>query len=252
MPITAVTFIIGTLALCGVYGTSGFYSKDAILIAAFDYNRGLFYALVLGALLTAGYMGRLIWIVFFGTANSDAAHSAKEVSPIMSIPLIVLSSFAILVGLNHYWPSQLGLSIIHDLDHLHHLSDYKAIHKQVLILGSLAWAVGLVFALLFYGRGSKSDRLERLSPKLFTFLQGRLWIDELYAVYLERIQKPLAEIFSFADTVILRGLVVRGSAGLVGILGIGLRLLQVGRLNSYVLWFFLGLVLFWLYGLNFF
>ena len=87
---------------------------------------------------------------------------------------------------------------------------------------------------------------------MFTFLQGRLWIDELYAVYLERIQKPLAEIFSFADTVILRGLVVRGSAGLVGILGIGLRLLQVGRLNSYVLWFFLGLVLFWLYGLNFF
>ena len=80
MPITAVTFIIGTLALCGVYGTSGFYSKDAILIAAFDYNSGLFYALVLGALLTAGYMGRLIWIVFFGTANSDAARSAKSVS----------------------------------------------------------------------------------------------------------------------------------------------------------------------------
>lgn len=252
MPITAVTFMIGTLALCGVYGTSGFYSKDAILIAAFDYNSGLFYALVLGALLTAGYMGRLIWIVFFGTANSDVARSAKEVSPIMSIPLIVLSLFSILVGLNQYWPSQLGLSIINDLDHLHHLSDYKAIHKKVLILGSLAWVVGLVFALLFYGRGSKSDRLEQLSPKLFTFLQSRLWIDELYTVYLERIQKPLAEILSFADTVILRGLVVRGSAGLVGILGIGLRLLQVGRLNSYVLWFFLGLVLFWLYGLNFF
>lgn len=252
MPITAATFIIGTLALCGVYGTSGFYSKDAILIAAFDFNSGLFYALVLGALLTAGYMGRLIWIVFFGSANSDSARSAKEVPAIMTIPLIALSVFAIFIGLNQYWPSPLGLSVIHDLDHLHHLSDYKAIHKQVLILGSLAWAVGLVFALLFYGRGASSDRLEQLSPKVFAFLKGRLWIDELYAFYLERIQKPLAETLSFFDTVILRGLVVRGGAGIVGILGIGLRLLQVGRLNSYVLWFFLGLVLFWLYGLNFF
>lgn len=252
MPITATTFIIGTLALCGVYGTSGFFSKDAILIAAFDYNTGLFYALVLGALLTAGYMGRLIWIVFFGTANSDSARSAKEVPIIMSIPLIALSVFAIFVGLNQYWPSQLGLSVVHDLDHLHHLSDYTAIHKKVLILGSLAWAVGLVFALLFYGKGASSDRLEKLSPKLFAFLQGRLWIDELYSFYLERIQKPLAEALSFADTVILRGLLVRGGAGFIGILGIGLRLLQVGRLNGYVLWFFLGLILFWLYGLNVF
>ena len=83
----------------------------------------------------------------------------------------------------------------------------------------------------------KERSFRAVFSKLFTFLKGRLWIDELYAVYLERIQKPLAEIFAFADTVILRGLVVRGSAGLVGILGIGLRLLQVGRLNSYVLWF---------------
>ncbi len=252
MPITAATFIIGTLALCGVYGTSGFYSKDAILIAALDYNSGLFYVLIFGALLTAGYMGRLIWIVFFGAPNSDSARSAKEVSPIMTIPLVVLSVFAIFIGLNQYWPSPLGLSVAHDLDQLHHLSDYKALHKQVLILGSLAWLVGLVFALLFYGRGASSDRLEQLVPSLFAFLKGRLWIDELYAVYLNRIQKPLAEALSFADSVILRGIIIRGGAGLVGILGIGLRLLHVGRLNSYVLWFFLGLILFWLYGLNFF
>ena len=252
MPITAITFIIGTLALCGVYGFSGFYSKDAILIAANDFDSTLFYFLVFGALMTAGYMGRLIWIVFFGKANSDAASSAHEVKAVMSVPLIVLSLFAIFVGLNAYWPFGLGASIVSDLDHLHHLSNYKAIHKWVLILGSLAWVIGLGVSLLFYGRGSSEDRLELKFPKVFAFLKGRLWIDEIYDVYVNTIQKPVAEFLSFADEVILRGIIVRGGAGLVGILGVGFRLLQVGKLNNYVLWFFVGLLLFWLYGIDLF
>ena len=252
MPITAITFIIGTLALCGVYGFSGFYSKDAILIAANDFDSALFYFLVFGALMTAGYMGRLIWIVFFGKANSNAASSAHEVKAIMSVPLIVLSLFAIFVGLNAYWPFGLGTSIVSDLDHLHHLSNYKEIHKWVLILGSLAWVIGLGVSLLFYGRGSSEDRLELKFPKVFAFLKGRLWIDELYHLYVNTIQKPVAQFLSFADEVILRGIIVRGGAGLVGILGVGFRLLQVGKLNNYVLWFFVGLLLFWLYGIDLF
>ena len=252
MPITAITFIIGTLALCGVYGFSGFYSKDAILIAANDFDSTLFFFLVFGALMTAGYMGRLIWIVFFGKENSDAASSAHEVKAVMSVPLIVLSLFAIFVGLNVYWPFGLGTSIVSDLDHLHHLSNYKEIHKWVLILGSLAWVLGLGVSLLFYGRGSSKDRLELRFPKVFAFLKGRLWVDELYHLYVNTIQKPVAEFLSFADEVILRGIIVRGGAGLVGILGVGFRLLQVGKLNNYVLWFFVGLLLFWLYGIDLF
>ena len=252
MPITAITFIIGTLALCGVYGFSGFYSKDAILIAANDFDSALFYFLVFGALMTAGYMGRLIWVVFFGKANSDAASSAHEVKAVMSVPLIVLSLFAIFVGLNAYWPFGLGASIVSDLDHLHHLSNYKEIHKWVLILGSLAWVIGLGVSLLFYGRGSSEDRLELKFPKVFAFLKGRLWIDEIYDFYVNTIQKLVAEFLSFADEVILRGIIVRGGAGLVGILGVGFRLLQVGKLNNYVLWFFVGLLLFWLYGIDLF
>lgn len=252
MPITSITFVIGTLALCGVYGFSGFYSKDAILIAANDYNSTLFYFLVFGASMTAGYMGRLIWIVFFGKANSEAASSAHEVSAVMTVPLILLSGFAIFVGLNEYWPYGLGASIVSDLDFLHHLSGYKEIHKWVLILGSAAWVVGLGVSLIFYGRGSNEDNLQRKFPKVFAFLKGRLWMDELYHFYVNHIQKPVAELLSFMDEVILRGMIVRGSAGLVGILGVGFRLLQVGKINNYVLWFFVGLLLFWLYGIDLF
>lgn len=248
MPITATSFIIGTLALCGVYGLSGFYSKDAILIAALDSNFQLFLLLILGAFLTAGYMGRLIWTVFFGKANSENADHAHEVSPIMSGPLIVLTLFAVLVGLNHYWPFGLGGIVSLDLDHLHHLEHYKSMHKTVLIWGSAAWIVGLLGSLLFYGRGSKADRLQDKAPKLYAFLEGRLWMDELYAFYVNKIQQRLADILSFLDEVLLRGFIIRGGAGLVGVLGVGLRILQVGRLNAYYLWFFVGLILLWLYA----
>ena len=106
--------------------------------------------------------------------------------------------------------------------------------------------------MLFYGRGSNEDRLGLKFPKVFSFLKGRLWIDEIYDFYVNTIQKPVAEFLSFADEVILRGIIVRGGAGLVGILGVGFRLLQVGKLNNYVLWFFVGLLLFWLYGIDLF
>ena len=248
MPITASSFIIGTLALCGVYGLSGFYSKDAILIAAHDANFQLFLLLILGAFLTAGYMGRLIWTVFFGKANSENADHAHEVNPLMSGPLIILSIYAVVVGLNQYWPFGLGEIVSLDLDHLHHLEHYKSMHKTVLIWGSLAWVVGLAGSLLFYGKGSKSDRLEKNAPKVYSFLEGRLWMDELYAFYVNKIQQRAANFLSFLDDIILRGLIIRGGAGLLGIVGVGLRILQVGRLNAYYLWFFVGLILLWFYA----
>ena len=252
MPITSLSFIIGTLALCGVYGLSGFYSKDAILIGAHDANNLVFYGLVLAALLTSGYMGRLIWIVFFGSPNSQASENAKEVNIIMYLPLVALSIFAIFVGFTNLWPAQLGATILFDLDYLHHLVNYKVLHNKVLILGSGAWILGLTMAFLFYGRGTKFDQLEKQLPHIYSLLKRRLWVDELYAVYLDKVQKPIAESFSFLDEMVLRGFIVRGCAGLIGIIGASLRLLQVGRLDNYVIWFFIGLIAFWLYGLNMF
>ena len=87
MPVTAITFSIGVLALCGVYGLAGFYSKDAILIAGGLGHTSIFILLTLGAFLTAGYMGRLFWVAFLGEAKSDAASHAKESPLTMVLPL---------------------------------------------------------------------------------------------------------------------------------------------------------------------
>ncbi|MFL2842985.1 MAG: NADH-quinone oxidoreductase subunit L [Coraliomargaritaceae bacterium] len=246
MPTTTVCFIIGTLALCGVYGFSGFYSKDAILIASYGVQVELFYVLLFGALMTAGYMGRLVWTAFFGKANSEKALQAHEVGFNMLLPLIVLAIFSIFVGLNHYWPFALGGTISADLDTIHHMDGYKSIHKLVVILGSTAWILGLLGSLLFYGLGNKEDLLQKRAPSVFAFLKGRLWIDEIYSYYVNKIQRSVSNFLNFFDIVILRGILIRGGSGLVGALGVGLRMLHVGKLNAYSIWFLFALLFIYL------
>ena len=244
-PVTAITFAIGVLALCGVYGLAGFYSKDAILIAGGLEKTLVFILLTLGAFLTAGYMGRLFWIAFLGKAKSDAASHAKESPLTMIVPLIILAALSVVGGMIQLWPDAIGGLIRHDLNHLHHLEAYDAMHHSVLIYGSAAWIIGLLFALFFYRAGAKEDRLERNLPGVFNFLKGRLWFDEIYEFYVAKIQQRFAVLLSFLDIFLIKGLLVRGSSGVVSLLGLGVRALHVGNIHVYVYWFLGGLLIFW-------
>lgn len=245
MPITAITFLIGTLALCGVYGFAGFYSKDAILIAAGLGNTPVFVLLTMGAFLTAGYMGRLFWVAFLGQPKSDSASHAHESPLNILVPLIVLAVLSLGGGWIGFWPEQLGAIIKDNLDHLHHMEGYAGMHKTVLVAGSTAWIVGLVLSLLFYGAGAKEDRLEQKAAPIYGFLKARLWFDEIYGYYVAKIQQRLAIFLSFIDIFVIKGIFVRGSAGLVGLVGICSRSLHDGNIHSYVYWFLAGLLALW-------
>ena len=148
MPITSITFFIGVLALCGVYGFAGFYSKDAILVAGGLNSTAIFALLTLGAFLTAGYMGRLVWIVFFGEPKSDAASHAHESGFSMVLPLIILAVLSVVGGWIEVWPEATGEIIRENLEHLHHAEGHDAMHSKVMILGSTAWIVGLLGSFL--------------------------------------------------------------------------------------------------------
>ncbi|HBR94076.1 MAG TPA: NADH-quinone oxidoreductase subunit L [Opitutae bacterium] len=245
MPITSITFLLGTLALCGFYGLAGFYSKDAILVAAGLTSSPIFILLTLGAFLTAGYMGRLFWIAFLGQPKSDAASHAKESPLTMLIPLIVLAVLSVAGGWIGFWPEQLGGLIKENLDHLHHMSGHDAMHTKVLILGSAAWVVGLALSLFYYRVGAKEDRLAKSAPPVYGFLKSRLWFDEIYGYYVAKIQQRIALFLSFIDVFVIKGILVRGSAGLVGLVGMCSRSLHDGNIHSYVYWFLAGLVLLW-------
>ena len=245
MPVTAVSFFIGTLALCGVYGLSGFFSKDAILIAGQLNHTPVFVLLMFGAFLTAGYMGRLFWVAFLGAPKSDSAAKAHESGPTMLVPLVLLAALSVAGGWLAFWPEQLGTLIRADLGALHHADGYDSAHKLILILGSSAWIIGLAGAYFFYGAGAREDRLKRVAPPVFAFLEGRLWFDEIYRFYVDRIQQRLADLLSFLDIFVIKGLLVRGSAGVVGLVGLFARSLHVGSIHGYVYWFLGGVVLLW-------
>ena len=106
MPVTYWTYLIGTLALAGIFPFAGFWSKDEILVHAWDGAIGksnlaafiVFGGLLVAAGFTAFYMWRQIQMVFFGDARSEAAEHAPESTPWMTIPLVVLAVFSLLIG----------------------------------------------------------------------------------------------------------------------------------------------------------
>ncbi|MEY2420065.1 MAG: NADH-quinone oxidoreductase subunit [Acidimicrobiaceae bacterium] len=122
MPITAVTFIIGWLAIAGIPPFAGFWSKDDILLAAFNKSPALWFVGFVTALLTAFYMSRQVFMVFFGKPNFETAesadHSEHAVQPhespwTMALPLVVLAGLSIGGG-------ALNLPFSHDTKFLEH------------------------------------------------------------------------------------------------------------------------------------
>ncbi len=253
MPITTLTFGIGVLAISGVTGLSGYFSKDAILIAAGAHDQKIFVVLMISALITAFYMGRLYWITFFGKANSEKARKAKESPITMTFSLIVLAVGAILVGYHNLWPEVFKLSVLGDLNLIHGVTEssdseaYGATHHLLQIMGTVAWVLGLFGSMLFYGMGAKEDRFEKTSSFTYGFLQKRLFFDEIYNWYVAKVQQKIADILNLIDLLLVSGLMVRGTAGFVGLLGIVSRAIHTGNLHVYLYWIAIGaLALLWL------
>lgn len=106
MPITFAVYLIGALALAGIFPLAGFWSKDEILAHA-SKNPGSAYLavyimLTLAAFCTAFYMGRQLKMVFFGAPRHEAATQATESSPLMTVPLMILAALAVLGGLLNF------------------------------------------------------------------------------------------------------------------------------------------------------
>src|SRR5882672_430778 len=98
MPVTFWTFTLGVLAIIGMPGLAGFFSKDAILYLAMEKNTGVFAVLAFTAVLTSFYMVRMWKITFFGEARSKEASHAHETGLVMTLPLIILAILAVVGG----------------------------------------------------------------------------------------------------------------------------------------------------------
>jgi NADH-quinone oxidoreductase subunit L len=238
MPVTHWTFLVGTLALCGVPPFSGFYSKDSILAAAANHehgNYGLFILATLVAAVTTFYMFRLWFVAFRGEARSEEASHAHESPGVMIWPLRLLavaSIFAGIVGIDHFIAGAFGG------EHGHSLPWYQAIlepfsHSPMAALfGLMATAVGFSLAYTLYGKAA-SDPLPAKLGVLSRAMRNRFYFDELYTGLIAITHEVISRVAAWVDRWLISGLMVRGTHGTTELAGRALRLVQTGNLQTY-------------------
>jgi len=246
MPITACTFLIGVLAISGVNFLSGYFSKDAILLGAYNINLPVFIILYAGAVLTAFYMFRLYFITFEGDPRSDNSSNAIESGPLMTGPLILLSILSIVGGYHSIFPLAIVESILPDIEKVAEMPN----HLWMIVLGTFAWVVGVITAKNLYGRVDQVDPLSVKAPVFFSLCQSKLFFDQIYAFYVKMIQDPLTRFFEVLELLFISGLMVRGSAGVAGLFALLGKTFYNGKIHSYAFWFIAGTIAFIAYALG--
>ncbi len=245
LPVTAWTFLAGTLALAGVWPLSGFFSKDSILAEAAKTNLGLFAVGVFVAFLTALYMFRLVFVVFFGREKSEAAGHAHESPAVMVIPLRVLAVFSVIggfIGVEHFFARQFEPGVGAAPGLVEQIVLPFAHAPVAAALGLVAAALGFVAAYVSYAKADSDPLTERMGA-LAHAMRNRFYFDELYQATFIRLHDALAAIADWIDRWLIAGLAVRGTHGTTELVGRALRLLQTGNLQTYAFLFALGLAL---------
>ncbi len=200
---TAATFLIGSLAIAGVPPLSGFWSKDEILVAAWDsHNYFVFTLLVIAAFMTAFYMFRLVFLTFFGKSRNHHSHP-HESPAVMTTPLWVLAIGAVLVGIpgspfmGHWFQSFLAGP--HHGEHHAHVLNWFVIGCSV-----AAGLGGIALAALFYLRPSKwPEKIASTFKPLYQLSTGKFWFDEIYTViFIKPFQAVGRLLFGFDQKVV--------------------------------------------------
>jgi NADH-quinone oxidoreductase subunit L len=230
-PITFATFMIGTLALAGVWPLSGFYSKDAILLLALEHDKALFVMAALTAFLTAYYMGRECFVVFFGKPRDHHAYDHAHESPlVMTAPLVFLAVLSIAGGWGNYIPHFLMPDA-----HAEHHNAWKGFALLAIP------AVGFLLSASIYLRPNVSDApVKHALGWYWKLVENKYYFDEMYAWIIRYVQGTIATLCELFDRFILQRLGIGGLAGTTSMAGKTLRLLQTGNIQSYAFLFGLG------------
>ena len=235
---TAILMSIASVALAGIYPLAGFFSKDKILEVAFnDGSYFLWFALFIGAGLTAFYSFRLVMLVFFGEkVHEKHGIHPHEAKPFMIYALMPLALLALVAGFFqksfHSFTTQLLIDYEFTIDHSVVL---------LLIFATSAIALsGIFFAIYMYKRGGFSEKIEKWW--IYKLLINQYYIPKLYEVAL---LKPFAALSRFAwlqidikivdDTVDLIAKTIYGG-------GKKARKMQSGNLSSMLKWMVAGIV----------
>jgi NADH-quinone oxidoreductase subunit L len=215
IPWTHALFLIGTLAIAGIFPLSGFWSKDEILAHAFTHHRYALYALgAIGALLTSFYMFRLTYLTFYGRSRMDhhVAEHVHESPAVMLGPLVVLGALSVVGGFPGFPPEAgwfhhfLGPAVAHPGVEEHHAA-------RGLVIGLMG--VATVIALTGWGlahwmyslRTETPERWAERAPRAYTTLLNKYYVDEAYDATVVEPTKRLGQVWDWFDRTVIDGLV---------------------------------------------
>ena len=252
MPITFVTFVIGALSLSGVFPLAGFWSKDEILLDAWNHDKLLWVIGSLVAFMTALYMFRAIFMTFFGEyrgggepeeGHAEADHAKPHESPpVMWVPLAILAVPAIVIGwvnLNSGFGELVEGALPEALRHF----EFE-VEGIVLVVSTLAALAGIgVAAAIYYASNPPSERIRSALGPLPRIVERKYYLDFVAETVVVRwilngVVGRLAQAF---DTYVVDG-VVNGVGRGVNDAGDRLRRTEAGQLQAYTSVFVLGLL----------
>lgn len=275
LPVTFATFAVAWLAISGFPLLSGFYSKDAILEHTFNRSPVLWAVGLVTAAMTAFYMSRLVFLVFFGSPRSqertpaeashgaDAAHghgnaahggatghgmAGVHESPwVMTVPLIGLAILSVIGG----WMGESGFTafLSHAVEpasgvHAEELPNALTVFANPLTWVSVAAGLsGIGLAYLMYIRGTPSPQAVAAAFNgLYTLVLNKYYIDELYAAITVGAGGAVARSLAIFDVAVIDG-VVNGVGTVIRAFGGALRGWQSGYVRAYAATFLIGTVL---------
>ncbi len=236
MPVTSWTFLIAALAISGIWPLAGFYSKDEILHAAFEYSSFIWFVGFFVAGLTAFYMFRLYFRIFHNK-QTEYAHPPKEDSKFMTMPLVFLAILTFFVGWA-FTPFSQYVTPTREVFH------YEIHYTSPLVWGSLIIALsGILFAArMYYKPTSYPDKVTSAFGKLYVWAKDKFYMDELYLfvtkrIIFDKISKPAA----WFDRHIVDGMM--DSIGNTTVwISEKIKPVQSGRLQEYAIYFVYGVV----------
>ncbi|MDD5675835.1 MAG: NADH-quinone oxidoreductase subunit L, partial [Chitinivibrionales bacterium] len=261
LPITGATFLVAWLAICGIPPLSGFFSKDEILLGAFNawgaYGKVLWALGLAGAAMTAFYMSRLTFLVFFGENRTKTHAAIHESPPAMTIPLVILAAGSALVGFLGM-PESWGTgnffgSWLRPVFDARETAQAGSAPELALMAASVGAALlGMAIAWKKYYR---KPLVAQGARGIVAWSARAFFVDELYQGVLLKPLFAVADriLFRIVDVIIIDGC-VNASAKIASGIGALLRTMQTGSVRTYLYYVAAGaltlMVIVFMGGLN--
>jgi NADH-quinone oxidoreductase subunit L len=244
MPITFITFLIGSLAISGIPPFSGFFSKDEILTMAFQKNKVLWAVGVGASMMTAFYMFRVVFLTFFGTfrGTKEQEHHLHESPSLMTIPLIILAILATVggfIGIPHIFNAPHLLNnflapVVFKVGEAHeHLS---ASTEYILIAIAIGGAlISISIAYIMYISKAQVPGNDTSYTGMTKWANNKFYVDEIYDTILVRPMQWTSQfLYKAVDKVLIDGIVnTTGRVSLIA--GDIVRSIQTGQTAFYIL-----------------